>query len=710
MLVYGLMPRGRKRSLKFKLKKDSLKSAFAIFLLVLGGLSFFSLLTDNGSVLSLLHDFQADFFGYGSLIFPLILVLIALLLMPFIKWKFVQLRVLAGLFLLLITLSALSSLAFDNSTGGQLGMLVKDILKGAVTVYGAVLVLLACLILSFILIFDVSLEKVFEVLTELKEKMKFSLPKKGDVPIFGGNVDSREDGEGLIMGKPKTMKYEVIPSLSEPLDYKGRLDKTPIQSTLPYVDRVWEYPPIELLTDSPSTPADRGDVKARQQVIERTLANFGIKTRVAEVNFGPAVTQYALEISSVTKIAKVTNLQNDIALALASPTGSVRVEAPIPGKSLIGIEVPNITTALVSFKSLVTSDVMKSSKSKLTVSLGHNVAGQPCIADISKMPHLLIAGSTGSGKSIFLHSLIFSLLFRCSPSECKFILVDPKRVELVHYNDIPHLLVPVITDAEKAPAAFKWAVSEMERRYKLFENAKVRNINSYNELSGFQALPFIVIVVDELAELMALEPIEMEKAICRIAQLSRATGIHLVLATQSPRVDVITGLIKANIPTRIAFSVASQIESRIIIDTMGAEKLLGKGDMLYVPPETSKPTRIQGVFVTEREISNLVTFLKNSGVKPDFKEEVMRPASSHRGDLMESTDDLFEEAVKIVSMNDRASASLLQRKLSIGYARSARLLDELEAKGIVGPADGSKPREVLIRSTEGGFNPVQEEG
>jgi len=720
----GLMPRGRKKSLKFKIKSDSLKSVLGVIFLAASGLSLISLVTDNGSLLSIVHDIQLSVLGYGSIFLPFIFILISLLLFRFLKWKFVDFRVLFGLLIATLAISSLSSIFFSEEAGGFVGLNVSEMLRGSVTIFGGVLLLLCALLISAVLVFDVSFEQMFGFLSKTKDnfKTKFSfLPsfQKESSSVFprGANIGNSssedEDSNGEVYERPKRKGpfLEVIPSASEPLDvrdggsFNGRRSSP---QNLPYTDKVWEYPPIELLSEPSSMAADRGDVNARKQVIEKTLASFGIKTRVAETNFGPAVTQYALEITSVTKIAKVTNLQNDIALALASPTGSVRIEAPIPGKSLIGIEVPNFSTAIVSFKGMVTSDIMKASKSKLTITLGHNVAGQPCIADISKMPHILIAGSTGSGKSVFLHSILFSLLYRCSPAECKFILVDPKRVELVNYNDIPHLLVPVITDVEKAPMAFKWAVSEMERRYKLFENAKVRNISAYNELSGFQALPYIVIIVDELAELMALAPGEMEKAICRLAQLSRATGVHLILSTQSPRVDVITGLIKANIPTRVAFSVASQIESRIIIDTIGSEKLLGKGDMLYVPPETSKPVRIQGVFISDKEINNLVTFLKGSGVRPEYKEEVVKPVAP-KNSIMESSDELFEEAVKIVSASDRASASLLQRKLSIGYARAARLLDELEAKGIVGAADGSKPRDVLIRNPESMLTPAEEE-
>jgi S-DNA-T family DNA segregation ATPase FtsK/SpoIIIE len=343
---------------------------------------------------------------------------------------------------------------------------------------------------------------------------------------------------------------------------------------------------------------------------------------------------------------------------------------------------------------------MKQSKDKLAIVLGLDVTGTPIIYNIAKMPHLLVAGATGSGKSVFLHSLLFSILYRNSPSECKLIMIDPKRVELTVYESIPHLITPVVTDISKAPAVFKWAVNEMDRRYKLFESARVRNIDQYNDMSGFQALPNIVIIVDELAELMLSEPAEIERAIQRLAQLSRAVGIHLILATQRPSTNIITGTIKANIPSRVSFNVTSNIDSRVIIDQPGAEKLLGKGDMLFVPPDVSKPTRIQGPNVSDLEITKLTEFLKNQGIEPEYNEEVIKVPSrsaSSVADNPEDRDELYGEAKEVVLDAGKASASLLQRRLSVGYARAARILDELEASGIISPANGSKPREVLIQ-------------
>jgi len=401
-----------------------------------------------------------------------------------------------------------------------------------------------------------------------------------------------------------------------------------------------------------------------------------------------------------TKLSKITGLANDLALALAAPSGQIRIEAPIPGRSLVGIELPNGSPEFVPLKRILESDAMRESKSKLTVALGLDVSGKPVVANLAKMPHALIAGQTGSGKSIAINTFISTLLFRASPNEVKFILVDPKRVELTGYNGVPHLLAPVITEPEKVISALKYLMSEMDRRYKLFHDAQVRNINGYNELSGFQALPYIVIIVDELQNLMEFAPVEVENAIVRLAAMARATGVHLVVATQRPSVDVITGLIKANIPCRIAFNVSSMIDSRVILDQPGAEKLLGKGDMLYVPPDASKPMRIQGIYVSDTEIRNLIAFLKRSGIEPEYTEEVIQMPIGKIAGIPGAKDELFEEAVRTICQYDRASASLLQRRLRIGYARAARLSDELEIAGIVGPGEGSKPRDVLVKDAE----------
>lgn len=558
---------------------------------------------------------------------------------------------------------------------------------------GAFVVMFGLLLVGLVITFNTSLEEIAALLGKIW--LAFRGGAKGLRVGAGkmrpamsssiGDSSSRMDNSRTSKGDEKAAGTEIE-------------IESAVSKRLPGAERVWEYPPISLLDDAVSGKADRGDIKKNAQKIEETLESFGIAARVAEVNLGPAVTQYALEIALGTKLSKITTLSNDLALALAAPTGQIRIEAPIPGRSLVGIEVPNKTPEFVSLKKILNSEEMKKSKSKLVVGLGLDVSGKPVVANIAKMPHVLIAGSTGSGKSVCINSFIDAILFRASPDEVKFILVDPKRVELTQFNGIPHLLTPVIYDPLKVISALKWTVAEMERRYKLFAEVGARNVDGYNEQSGFVALPYILIIVDELADIILLAPAEVEDIICRLAQLARATGIHLIVSTQRPSVDIITGLIKANIPCRIAFNVSSQVDSRVIIDGPGAEKLLGRGDMLFIPPDQAKPTRIQGTFVSDVESRRLVEFLKKSGVSPVYTEEVTEtPASARAGfaDGDGEKDELFNEAVQTISQYDRASASLLQRRLKVGYARAARILDQMERVGIVGPAEGAKAREVF---------------
>jgi S-DNA-T family DNA segregation ATPase FtsK/SpoIIIE len=520
------------------------------------------------------------------------------------------------------------------------------------------------------------------------------LPGRKDIKMGGLTDEASRKTDFVVKGNPK---LQQAPQPKQELESK-------LVTNLPGEDKLWKYPPMNLLTESQSGKADRGDIKGNAAIIEQTLESFGITARVVEVNMGPAVTQYGFEVALGTKLSKITALERDLARALESPTGAIRLEAPIPGRSLVGIELPNKSPEFVPLRKVMTSDAMHSQTSKLAVGLGLDVAGEPVIANIGKMPHVLIAGQTGSGKSVAINTFLASLLFRASPSEVKLILVDPKRVELTGYNDIPHLLTPVIVQPDKVISALRWVISEMDRRYKLFAEAGVRNLEGYNELSGFQALPYIIVFIDELADIMLFAPAEVEDSITKIAQMSRATGIHMVLATQRPSVDVITGLIKANIPSRIAFAVASQIDSRVILDGKGAEKLLGKGDMLYLAPDQAKPVRIQGAYVSDKEINALVAFLKGQGITPHYTEEVVtmgKPGVTTVPGVDGATDDLFRQAVEVVCQYDKASASLLQRRLSIGYARAARIIDQLESAGVVGPQpDGSKPREVLVQSVE----------
>jgi len=453
--------------------------------------------------------------------------------------------------------------------------------------------------------------------------------------------------------------------------------------------------PIELLSKSTSKP-DSGDVNANMNKIQKTFENFGIDVTMAEVNVGPTVTQYTLRPAEGVRLSQMLTLQNDLALALAAHP--LRMEAPIPGKSLVGVEVPNQSVSTVKLREILESATYKKRKNNLYLSLGKDVAGNAIMANLATMPHLLIAGATGSGKSVCINNVILSLIYENSPDELKFILIDPKRVELSSYNDIPHLLAPVINDTDKAINALRWVVNEMHGRYKLLQAAGKRNIEAYNKAVIVNKIPYIVVIVDEFAALMSLASKEIEAAVVSLAQMARAVGIHLVLATQRPSVDVITGLIKANITSRIAFAVASSMDSRTIIDTSGAEKLLGKGDMLFMTAEVSKPRRIQGAYVSDEEITAVVDFLK-SKAEPEYNSNVTERASgpvAGFGGGGDFDDALTQEAKEVVIKAGKASATLLQRRLRVGYARAARLLDILEEMGVVSAADGSKPREVLI--------------
>lgn len=466
----------------------------------------------------------------------------------------------------------------------------------------------------------------------------------------------------------------------------------------------YQPPPLNFLEEEKGKPSP-GDLKQNFLIIKKTLNNFGIEIEMGEVNVGPTVTQYTLRPAEGIKLSKITSLGNDLALALAAHP--IRIEAPIPGKSLVGIEVPNKVRTLVRLRNLISLPEFKNS-SPLTFVLGRDVSGEPVFSDLSKMPHLLVAGATGTGKTIFLNSLILSLVYRNSPQILKFVLIDPKRVEFPVYQSLPHLFSPVIFDPEKVVRVLDWLVFEMERRFEILARKKVRDIFEFNQLAGEEKsdfMPYIVLIIDELADIMAVKGREVENRIVRLAQLARAVGIHLVLATQRPSVEVLTGLIKANITSRIAFQVASQFDSRTILDTAGAEKLLGRGDMLFLSAENVKPKRIQGAFVSANEIKKVVNWFEEKGMKPSFDlsllEALEREKEGVREDEFFSKDDpLYEEAKKIVIAARKASASLLQRKLKIGYARAARLLDILEERGVIGPAQGSKPREVLIEKED----------
>ena len=467
---------------------------------------------------------------------------------------------------------------------------------------------------------------------------------------------------------------------------------------------LYEYPPLDLLRDNPVTGVhgSKMQLKRNAEKLEQTLLSFGVGAKVINVSCGPTITRYELQPEQGVKVSKIVNLTDDIALNLAA--AGIRMEAPIPGKSLIGIEVPNKDVRSVFIKEVIDTETFKKFPSKIAFALGKDISGETIIADIARMPHMLISGATGSGKSVCINTLITSILFRAHPEEVKLLMIDPKVVELKVYNGIPHLLIPVVTDPKKAAGALYWAVQEMSERYQLFANTNVRDLSSYNrmvaEKKEGKKLPQIVIIVDELADLMQVAAKDVEEAICRLAQMARAAGIHLILATQRPSVDVITGVIKANIPSRIAFSVSSGTDSRTIIDMNGAEKLIGKGDMLYYPVGFPKPVRIQGAFITDKEVEKIVEFLKASQ-EADYDDQIMdqivqETDSNSLSNIDDEKDEYFEQALELVIEKQKASASMIQRRFRVGYNRAARIVDQLNEAGFVGPEEGSKPRKVNL--------------
>lgn len=702
----------------FKLKKQTVYTVAAIWFWLFAGLiclSFFG----EGEMLFSLRSALTDHFGWIMYLLPIFLISASTLFFK-VKSDLGNQNIPLGLGILLF---GLMSLTQAGSIGGMLWTTVSD----AIAPEGGILLFLGVLLIGLIILFNTSLDQFMNFLLEGMQTI-------ADWSATVGKRDSQEKAQTLFGSRKDILKIRTPNSESSaslkppmtppPVPAKGAAKEKAIDGAVvitpsrplaqPQDMKLWEYPDTSFLSDGPGKKADRGDVRKNADTIEKTLDSFGIQAQVVEVNPGPAVTQYAMKIALGTKVSKITSLASDMALALAAPTGQVRIEAPIPGRDVVGIEIPNRGLEFVTLKKMLTSDAMQKAKSKLAVALGLDVSGSPVVGDIGKMPHVLVAGTTGSGKSVLLNSWICSILYRTTPAEVRLILIDPKRVELVGYNGIPHLLTPVIVETDKILSALRWATQEMERRYKQFAEVGVRNIDSFNELSGFQALPYIVIFIDELADLMGYAPVEVEDTICRIAQMARATGIHLVVATQRPSVDVITGLIKANIPARIAFNVSSMVDSRVIIDMPGAEKLLGRGDMLYVPPDQAKPSRIQGTFVSDKEVGKVVEFFKAAPVQAQYSEEVInQPAGAmKKGGTFESDDgrdQLFEDALRLVCQHDKASASLLQRRLSVGYARAARILDQLEAAGVISQAEGSKPRDVFVKDPNE-FLSQQQEG
>ncbi len=715
----------RNGSPAFPLHEETRHGIIAIILFVIAGLSLLSFLDLAGPLGRQLDALEGALFGWARYVVPVPLLVIGILLFRN-KKEYLRTTTYLGLLLLALGMTGLLHLFFsaDRSLseatlghgGGYLGYGLAMPLSKVAGMVAAFLILVALGIIGLFVTFNTSLNRLRERnsavgsstgwLRRLLSGIRF-IPDESDEPVVNdyGQTFSRRT---MNVPEDEPQKDAMRESSND----------VPLEAfSLPKVRKVKKLItslPLDLLTDASTKPTS-GDLKANAQIIQRTLQNFGIEVEMGEINIGPTVTQYTLKPAEGVKLSQIVTLQNDLALALAAHP--IRIEAPIPGKSLVGIEVPNKTAAVVSLKEILGSEEFRGKKTHLALALGKDVAGHPVLARLDSMPHLLIAGATGSGKSVCINSVIISLLYQNDPDQLKFILVDPKRVELTVYNDIPHLITPVITDIRKTVNALKWVVAEMERRYKVLSEAGARNIAGYNALisstgsrstlqgvaglTNVEPLPYIVIIIDELADLMAASANEVEGAIVRLAQMARAVGIHLIVATQRPSVDVITGLIKANITSRVAFSVASLIDSRTIIDGSGAEKLLGRGDMLYLSAELSKPKRLQGALVSDEEIQRVVDHLKTQA-NPEYEETVISAPAPEVGssDSGATEDELYEEAKSIVIQAGKASASLLQRRLRVGYARAARLLDILEEDGVIGPIDGARPRKVFFENSQ----------
>ncbi len=622
-----------------------------------------------------------------------------------------------GLVGMLVSSHGLLEIILNGHGGGWLGLVLGYPFSALFDVYASSILLFAILAASAVIAFEKGVDA--DEIINLKGLFSGLFKKNKKIEDDSSFIEEPEDDSPSLIPEP-----EPAPEIEEkkPKEKKKEEDEFIPERQKFKASGAYVPPPISLLEEDKGK-ANVGDIKANANIIRRTLANFGIQVEMDEITTGPTVTRYALRPAEGVKLSRIVALQSDLGLALAAHP--IRIEAPIPGKSLVGIEVPNRVKSMVGLANLLRDSQFSSAPKPLTVALGKGISGIGKFANIAKMPHALIAGATGSGKSVTIHALITSLLYRNGPEDLRFIFVDPKRVELTLYNKIPHLLTPVITDPKKAILALKWAAKEMERRYNLLEENSVRDIESYqkniyekykgDEETAPEKLPYIVVVIDELADIMQSYPRELEAGIVRLAQMSRAVGIHLILSTQRPSVNVITGLIKANIPSRIALQVSSQIDSRTILDQGGAEKLLGAGDMLYLGGEMATPERIQSAFISETEVKNIVKFIyeNNEPAVPGGEIELAGNVSAEKtifdsmigGD--DDDDELYEEAREIVIEAKKASTSFLQRKLKVGYARAARLVDMLEERGVVGPGEGSKPREVLESVPDN--SPLQED-
>jgi S-DNA-T family DNA segregation ATPase FtsK/SpoIIIE len=727
---------------KLEVPKSQQRELAGIGFLLLAGLLVLAVAVQaNGSALNAVRGGLVGLFGWG-VVFVILAAVVAgaEMLMPWIEtmtWG-------RGLGITLLLVSTLGLLDVSaGHTGGSVGKVMGDALTNLAGTAGSILILGAVFLGGLVLAFDISIRDALGALREhyLENRPEPKSVSKDKKPAEAWNprnqvirTETAEPvlvpikGVGVATGPavpstpvPSLELETAVAALQEPLEdepapeprRKKAAVAEPVLTVVPggeaasstlaedEIQRVWMKPDLTLL-DTVTVRKERlhDEIKANIKLIEQTLGSFDVEATVIGVNSGPSVTQYELQPGHGVPVRKITALQNDLALALSA---AIRIQAPIPGKPALGIEVPNKSTSLVTLREIIQTPRFQDDKTLLSLAIGTDVSGNTVVGDLTRMPHLLIAGATGSGKSVCINALIAGMLFQATPEELKYILIDPKRVEFSMFQDMPHLLVPVVTESDHATSALRWAVAEMETRYKLFASHTVRNIADFNGKApemGLNPLPYIVIVIDELADLMMVAAGEIEELICRIAQLARAVGIHLLVATQRPSADIITGLIKANIPSRIAFAVSSSIDSRVILDETGAEKLLGRGDMLYLPVEAGRATRLQGVFVSDREMKAIIDFWKAQG-KPQYQEEIFNVEAtvSWVKEGMKR-DPLFAKGAHVVATEGRASVSLLQRKLNVGYTRAARIVDQLADQRVIGPYEGSKSREVLMNLLE----------
>ncbi len=706
----------------FSISPETQRGILVVFLYAMAAISALSVFGLAGAFGVLLDRGLAGLLGWDRIILPILLAFFATkTLLP----ERFALRTAGSLGLVLLALvingtielctqQFVPMMAPWNQGGGYLGMFFAAPLLSVMGFWAGLVVLLALAVVSCLLTFNTSLHRMAETTSFFGAPLRWLFrlsggPAAANAPVIHG-LSGKDDGdnEDAFVEKARFAARPMenaIPKQPQIFGEQQSMPTGPVEPAEP--ETLVKHPrqhievPLELLSVRTGKPA-AGDIQANMERIRRTFEQFGIPVEMGDISVGPTVTQYSLRPAEGIKLSRITGLSNDLALSLAAHP--IRIEAPIPGKSLVGIEVPNTTVSIVGLREVLESPEFRGRKNGLEVALGKDVSGKSWTVNVAKMPHLLVAGATGSGKSVCLNTIILSLLYQNGPDDLRFIMVDPKRVELQVYNGIPHLITPVITDVPKTVNALKWSIGEMERRFDLLSKAGFRDIASYNNASP-EKLPYLLLVIDELADLMVAAASEVESSIIRLAQMARAVGIHLILATQRPSVDVITGLIKANITSRIAFSVASGTDSRTILDSLGAEKLLGRGDMLFVNAELSKPKRIQGCLVTDEEIRKVVDHVKDTSGPPNYLSEVTERGKNAPGSASAFRDDgdsdpLLIEAQDTILRAGKASASLLQRRLKVGYARAARLLDLLEEKGIIGPGDGAKPRELLI-SREG---------